>query len=158
MIHTTRWDASTVIFSAIAAGTQAVNVLPAGRPPETVLRTRGHGLVYVDGVQTPDGMRVLVSMGLVIVPQGQGTTVIWDPFGDPNAPWFWFHEEVLAYEEMVVDVIDSPLCTAARIEVDSKAMRKANDDEEVQFVMTNTTLGTASSVNASIAFRFLIGH
>jgi len=114
--------------------------------------------VYADGVQAPDGMRVLVSMGLVLVPEGQGTTVIWDPFSDPNAPWFWFHEEVLSYEEMVVDVIDSPVCTAARFTVDSKAMRKGGDDEEIQFVLTNSTLGTASAINASVAFRFLLGH
>ena len=45
---------------------------------------------------------------MIIVPEGQGTTVIWDPFNDVNAPWIWFTEFAVAYEEMVNDVIDVP--------------------------------------------------
>ena len=100
---------------------------------------------------------VLVSLGLVLVPQGQGATVIWDPFGDSEAPWFWFQETFIGYEEYVTDVIDSPGMTSSRIVVDSKSMRKANVDEEVQLVITNTTVNGSATVNVGAAFRFLLG-
>jgi len=121
------------------------------------MRTRGELLVYADGAQAPGGS-VLVSLGLVLVPEGQGTTVIWDPFSDEEAPWFWYKEVSVGYEEMVVDVIDVPGITSVRIDVDSKAMRRANVDEEVQFVAVNTTNGGAMTVNILGAFRFLLGN
>ncbi len=156
-IHTTRWAASSIVSAALSAGTSGATALSAGVPAETILRTRGTGLVYLDGASAP-GRFVQVSMGLVLVPEGQGTTVIWDPFGDSNAPWLWYQESILGYEEMVTDVVDVPGASAHRFEVDSKAMRKANDDEELQFVVTNTTIGAAAPINVAVAFRFLLGH
>jgi len=157
-IHTTRWAATSVSADSLAAGSVAVGpVLAAGAPAETILRTRGTGIVHVNTATAP-GKGVLISMGLVIVPQGQGTTVIWDPFGDPNAPWMWFQEVFVGYEEMVTDVVDVPTLTGARFIVDSKAMRKANEDEELQFVVTNTTISTAVAVDIRVAYRFLLGH
>ncbi len=157
-INTTRWTASVPSTFALAAGSVAVNVIPAGAPSETILRTRGTGVAFMDGAQAPSGQLALVSMGLVLVPQGQGTTVIWDPLNDDSAPWFWWQEVIIGYEEMVTDVIDIPGLTSARFEVDSKAMRKGNSDEEVQFVVTNTALNSSTSVNLAVAFRFLLGH
>ncbi len=158
VIHTTRWLATNVNAGALAAGSVAVGpVLAAGSPAETILRTRGEGSVFVDTTEEPGG-RSLISMGLVLVPEGQSTTVIWDPFNDDNAPWMWFKEVMVAYEEMVTDVIDVPSTTGARFEIDVKAMRKANEDEELQFVAVNTTLATAMAVNINVALRFLLGH
>jgi len=156
-INTHRWDAVSVVAAPLTAGATAITALGAGRPPETLLRTRGTGVAYADGVAAPPKL-VQVSMGLVLVPQGQGTTVIWDPFSDPNAPWLWFQEVMVGYEEYVTDVIDNPGISMARFDVDSKAMRKAGDDEEIQFVVTNTTISGAISVNVVVAFRFLLGH
>ncbi len=121
------------------------------------MRTRGEILVYLDSAQSP-GAAVLISMGLVLVPEGQGTTVIWDPFSDSEAPWFWYHEVTIAYEEAVTDVIAVQGAMYARIPVDSKAMRKANVDEEVQMVVTNTTALTARAVNIIGGLRFLLGN
>ncbi len=156
-IGTTRWAASALSFNGISAGSSALTALAAGTPAETILRTRGTGLCMVDGVQAPVSL-VLVSMGLVLVPEGTGTTVIWDPVNDPNAPWFWFKEVFVGYEEAVTDVIDMPGLSVSRYDIDSKAMRKANEDEEVQFVMVNTTISGARAVNVHNAFRFLVGH
>ena len=158
VIDTTRWQATHVSVTGLAAGSVAIGaVLAAGAPSETILRTRGTGIVYLDALQAP-ASRVLVSMGLVLVPEGQGGTVIWDPFNDDNAPWLWWRELNVGYEEMVTDVIDIPALTIDRFEVDSKAMRKANEDEELQFVAVNTTIDGTAAVNLGIAFRFLLGH
>ena len=158
VIHTTRWESVSANFSALSAGSSAIGaILGAGRPPETILRTRGSGLVYVDGAGG-SSVRTLISMGLILVPEGQSTTIIWDPFNDGNAPWFWYREFILGYEERVADVVDVPVASGVRFDIDSKAMRKANDDEEVQLVVVNTTLEGALAVNISLAFRFFLGH
>ncbi len=156
-IDNLRWASGAAANGSLGAGSVAQNILAAGVPRETIMRTHGELLVYVDGLQAPAGA-CLLSMGLVLVPQGQATTVIWDPFNDSEAPWFWHRETYIAYEEMVTDVIDIPGVTSSRIVIDSKAMRKANVDEEIQFVITNTTVGGALSVNFRGAFRFLLGN
>ncbi len=155
-IDTLRWTASTVIANALTAGSAAVNVIAAGVPTETVMRTRGHVLTYVDGAQAPAGL-VQVSMGLILVPEGTGTTVLWEPFGDSAAPWFWFSEVHVGYEEAVTDVIAMQNIMVIREVIDSKAMRRANVEEEVQFVVTNTTLNGARTVNVALSARFLLG-
>ena len=158
VIDNLRWEGGNALsIGALAAGSFGVLILSAGVPRETIMRTRGEVLVSADGAQAPGGA-VLVSMGMVLVPEGQGGTVIWDPFTDEEAPWFWYQETTIGYDEMVTDVIDVPGITSSRIVIDSKAMRRANVDEEVQFVVTNTTLGTAMSVNIRASLRFLLGN
>ncbi len=158
VIGTTRWQATAVSGGVLSAGSVAVGaVLGAGAPSETILRTRGTGLLTAASSLAP-GTSALISMGLVLVPEGQGTTVIWDPFNDDNAPWMWWQEITLAYEEPVANVIDLPVASAARFEIDSKAMRKANEDEELQFVATNTTFAGAMAIRITANFRFLLGH
>ncbi len=158
-IDNLRWSGGVVTtFTSISAGAFGGTVLSAGVPRETIMRTRGEVMVWKDATSAP-GIGILVSCGLVLVPEGQGSTVIWDPFSDAEAPWFWHQEVFIGYEEMVTDVVDVPGITSARIVVDSKAMRKANVDEEIQMVVTNTTAGgTAASVNVVGAFRFLLGN
>ncbi len=157
-IDNLRWSGGNVnSFTAVSAGFFAAVALGAGVLCETIMRTRGEVIVYKDATSAPP-IGLVVSMGLVLVPQGQGSTVIWDPFNDAEAPWFWHQEVFIGYEEMVTDVVDVPQITSARVIVDSKAMRKANVDEEVQFVMTNTTAGGAASVNVIATFRFLLGN
>jgi len=158
VIDNLRWDSGvSMSFSGISAGSSALTALSAGVPRETVMRTRGEVSVGFDGtLATARG--VLVSMGMVLVPEGQGTTVIWDPFNDAEVPWFWYQEVALFYEESVVDVVQSTAnLSSARIIVDSKAMRRANVDQEAQFVMTNTTIFGAQAVNVAANFRFLLG-
>jgi len=157
-IDNLRWSGGAVLqAAALSAGTAGQTALAAGVPRETIMRTRGEVLVFLDGASSP-GKSALISMGLVLVPQGQGTTVIWDPFDDAEAPWFWYQETTIGYEEPVIDVVDVPGISSTRIIVDSKAMRKANVDEEVQFVVTNTTVSSAATVNIVAAFRFLLGN
>ncbi len=122
---------------------------------DTILRTRGELVVSVDGTSAP-GALALISCGLIIVPEGTGTTVLQSPFTDANADWFWYQQITVGYEEMVTDVVDVPGITSARVPVDSKAMRIGVPDTEVQFVAENTTLATAEVVNISLALRFLV--
>ncbi len=156
-IHTLRWAGIAGASLGQAAGSVAINILAAGAPAETVLRIRGELMAWLDGAQEPS-KEVLVSAGMILVPEGQGSTVIWDPFNDVNAPWIWYSEFSLTYDEQVLNVIASSVQAAKRVEIDNKAMRKGGPDEELQFVVTNTTFGGSGSVNLSLAGRILLGH
>ncbi len=120
------------------------------------MRTRGNFVCYVDGTEAP-GVSAVISAGFLVVPEGTGTTVISEPFGDANAPWFWHTQFVVGYEEMVTDVVDIAGLPVYRETVDSKAMRRIRSDQEIQFVVTNTTLIAALSVNLSLDGRMLLG-
>jgi hypothetical protein len=116
---------------------------------------RGEAVALFDGVQTP-GNEVLVSMGIILVPEGTGTTVLWSPFTDGDAPWIWYDVFTLAYEETVTDVIAGQNVLSARRVIDNKAMRIMRN-QELQLVIENTTLNNVASVIAHAAGRILTG-
>ncbi len=154
-IETVHWTYGSFGGNAFAAGVFGLNVLSAQHLPETILRIRGEWLAYIDGVQAPS-TSFAVSVGLILVPEGTGSTVLWSPITDGDAPWIWWDTTVLAYEEYVVDVIDNPGASFVRRVIDNKAMRKSRN-MEMQFVMENATIGNAGSANVQGAARFLAG-
>ena len=149
------WTGFAGQFLAQGVGTVAVNLLPAQHEPETLMRTRGELSVWKDGASTPP-LAALVSVGIIVVPENTGTTVLWSSATDLDAPWIWFWNGVVGYEEMVIDTIDVPGLSNVRKEIDSKAMRILRK-QEVQLVMNNTTLAGAMLVNLSAAGRILSG-
>ena len=150
--HWTLWTSSTA-FIGQSAGTTAVLVAAAQHDRETIMRTRGNLLCYLDGAGA-GGESVFVSVGLILVPEGTGSTVLWSPFTDGDVPWFWLETFQLGYEERVVDVIDIPWASAFRSVIDSKAMRRVRN-QEVQMVVENTTAGGAEAINTLAHGRFL---
>jgi len=123
------------------------------------MRTRGQLAAYVDGLEAP-AVAALITVGMWIVPEGTGTTVLagGNPFDDPNADWFYYSQFLLGYEEYVADVIDSPGVSSYREVIDSKAMRIGNPDTEIQLVIDNETISGSLSVNVHLAGRFLLGQ
>ena len=155
-IQALRWTAHQSTFLALSAGSAALNAITAGTEPATAMRSRGQLYATLDGASVPAPL-VLVSIGLILVPEGQDTTVIWDPFADNNAPWWFYSQFILGYEEGVTDVIAYGN-SAYRETVDLKAMRRIRPDEEIQCVCTATTLGGAKAVNVSLTLRTLLGN
>jgi len=127
-IDFTHWTYNSYVDNALSAGTDA-------QAPTTFIS---------------------VGIGLILVPEGTGTTVLWSPITDGDAPWMWVTYFELAYEEYVTDVIDSPGMTSYREVIDSKSMRVIRN-QEVQCVVENATLATAGSVNISLSGRALSG-
>ncbi len=157
-IDTVHWTLAQNIFVAQAAGTVGATALAAQHLPETLLRIRGEWAAALDGVQAP-GIGVTVTMGMILVPEGTGSTVLWSPNTDGDAPWIWWDAFHLIYEEAVVDVVASTDQVSARSRViDSKAMRK-NRNEELQVVLENVTISgmVASSVHGVYTARVLAG-
>ena len=156
-IDSVHWTGFNSGFLALAAGSIGINVAPAQHEPETLLRTRGTLLAYVDGAQAPGGL-VTVSMGLHVVPEGTGATVSVSPFTDADADWFWYATFFLATEELVTDVLQASGVSGYREVIDDKAMRRVHGASEVQLVAENTSIGAALPVNIRIAGRFLTGY
>ncbi len=149
------WTAATATVGAQAAGTIATTMATALHLPETLMRMRGEVVASLDFTQAP-GAFVRAACGIILVPEGTGTTVLWSPFTDSDAPWIWTGYYHLGYEEMVTDVVDVPTITAVRDVIDNKAMRIIRN-QEIQFVLENSTLLAAAAVNVNLTVRILSG-
>ena len=154
-IDFTHWAYASGSFAPQGAGTAGLTLLGALHLPETILRMRGYVAGYIDAVQSP-GAFVEIGMGLILVPEGTGTTVTWSPITDGDAPWVWASYFLLGYEEMVANVVDVPVMTGFRDVIDNKAMRVVQN-KELQLVIENATIGIAANVNAGVGIRVLSG-
>ena len=154
-IDVVHWTYGSFSFLAQAAGTVAVNVFPAQHLPETLLRIRGEFLGYFDSGLT-GGQLVGGSLGLILVPEGTDTTVLWSPVSDGDAPWIWVDYFMLGYEETVTDVIAPQVAMSVRRVIDSKAMRKIRNTE-LQCVIEMTSVSSSAPVNVAGQIRGLTG-
>ncbi len=154
-IDTVHWTYGFASALSLGAGTVAANVLSAQHLPETLMRTRGELLVNVNGA-IGTNLMCAVGVGLILVPEGTGTTVLWSPITDGDAPWFWVEYCAIGNQESVADVINSPILAACRKLIDSKAMRKVRN-REVQFVAENASIEGVPSVDIVLNVRFLAG-
>ena len=144
----TRWTgvSSGGSFLAQGAGSVALTIVGSITATETLIRVRGELVGWLDGASAPS-KAVLLSVGWIVMPEGQGATVVSEPFGDANAPWLLYERGLLGYEEMVVDTVSVQGLPFFRKTIDSKAMRILRPDREVQMVVTNTTIDAAGSTN-----------
>ena len=149
------WAGLQFNFSALAAGVGGGTLSPAQHDPETLLRIRGNWYAYADGAGAPSRL-ALLTMGIIIVPEGTGTTVLWSPFTDPDAPWIWTDCLAIGQEEQVVDALSVQAIAGVQRTVDNKAMRIVRN-QELQIVVENTTLAGAISINTGFAGRVLSG-
>ena len=150
-LHWTGVRASTF---GLAAGSVGLNMSVSAHATETLLRIRGNFAAFLDGL-LGGGESILVSVGLHLVPEGTGTTVTVEPFGDPSYPWWYYATFVLAHEEYVNNVVYAPDMVSFREVIDVKAMRIIRPDQELQLVVENTTLLAAAPVNVTFEARVL---
>ena len=155
-IENVHWTYGSATQGGVTAGVGGETVYTAQHLPETLLRVRGEWVGYLDGVSAP-GSAIAVGVGLILVPEGTGSTVLWSPITDGDAPWLWVDYTILAYEEYVVDVSYAPGMTNTKRVIDNKAMRRIRN-QEVQFVVENATILTADAVNVFANFRALFGN
>ncbi len=153
-IDYTHWTGAFATTSGQSSGASGSQLINAQHLPETLLRTRGLFTAWLDATLAP-GVAVFVTAGLILVPEGTGTTVTWSPQTDADAPWFWWTSFTLFYEEQVTDVVAAD-GTWHREVIDSRAMRIIKNSE-IQLVVENTTAISAGSFNHTFAARFLNG-
>jgi len=156
-IDTVHWSLAQDSVVSLSAGVAAKNLLSAQHLPETLLRIRGEWAAGFAGVLA-NGVGTAVACGVILVPEGTGTTVLWSPIADGDAPWIWWDVFNLMYTEAVSDVIASQETLSRSRVVDSKAMRKVRNTE-LQLVVENATITglSAGPVNVSFSGRVLAG-
>jgi len=149
-VHWTNFSGGVL---ALSAGTTAILALAAQHGTETLMRMRGNLAAWLDATQAPGGF-AQIGVGMILVPEGTGTTVLWSPVTDGDAPWIWVEQFSIGYEEYVTDVIDSPGISSFRAVIDNKAMRVSRN-QELQIVWENVTVGGAVSINGDVVGRVL---
>ena len=154
-IDTVHWTYGSFSFLAQGAGSVAVNVFSAQHLPETLMRTRGEYVAYIDSASVPPTL-VGCAVGMIQVPEGTGSTVLWSPITDGDAPWIWYDVFHLGYEEMVTDVISVQALLGFRRVIDSRVMRKQRNTE-LQVVLEQATIGGGESINVAGSMRVLSG-
>ncbi len=150
------WTYGSFSKLALSAGTSAVSVFAEQHLPETLLRMRGEIVVYADGAQAP-GALASIGCGIRAVPSGTDATVLTSPISQGDAPWIWLGYYMIGHEEGVVDVLALSGLGFVRDVIDSKAMRKLDQNTELQFVVENATVGSAVTVNIAGQVRILTG-
>ena len=155
-IDTVHWTLMQETLST-GAGSLAATALAAQHLPETILRIRGE---WICAPQAPlaDAQGASMAAGLILVPEGTGTTVLWSPITDGDAPWIWWDVMNCDYQEMVADVNWTSNTSDGRRVIDSKAMRKVRNTE-LQLVVENATITglTAMTLRATVTARVLAG-
>ena len=147
-IDVVHWTYGSFAFVNKGAGTFAVNVFAAQHLPETHLRFRGEWVGNMVGAAaTQAGMSV--AAGLILVPEGTDTTVLWSPITDGDAPWIWWDTFGMMYSEQVTDVAYSTQTSSARRVIDSKAMRKVRNTE-VQCVVELAAPTGLNAINLNV--------
>ncbi len=154
-IETVHWTYGSFSSLAQSTGSIAATVYGAQHLPETLLRIRGEYTTYIDSASVPPTL-IAGGIGLILVPEGTSTTVLWSPLTDGDAPWIWVDYFHLGYEEMVTDVISVQAMLGFRRVIDNKAMRRIRN-QEVQCVIEQATVGGGESINTALQVRSLFG-
>ena len=149
------WTYGSQSFVTQAQGTAAKTLFAAQHLSETLLRLRGNASGFIGGAAAPP-VFAECALGIILVPEGSGTTVTWSPVTDGDAPWIWVDYFVLGYEEAVTDVIDVPGLTGVRSVIDNKAMRIMRN-QEVQLVVEITDIVGTFSGDFHVGVRLLAG-
>jgi len=147
-IEVVHWTYGSFEFVQQAATAAAQTVLSAQHLPETLLRIRGEWAATFASA-LGDGVGSAATIGLILVPEGTGSTVLWSPITDGDAPWIWWDVIHLLYREFVSDVNYSTQTSSGRRVIDSKAMRKVRNTE-LQVVVENPGISGLSGGTADM--------
>ncbi len=146
------WLTWTFTSLALSAGTAAAT-LSTAIGSQTIYRLRGSVLVWLDGTPVA-GDAVRVGLGVHVATEDIGTSVLASPLTDTGTPWLWSWFGALAAE---VDQNEFGGLAVARVDIDSKAMRRIKSAQAVQFVVEVATVGTAQAINVVAQGRCLFG-
>ena len=153
----TNWQYSSGAAASIGAGSSVgLNFSSVGTQPTTLLRIRGEVMAHADGVLAP-GVGAHVTYGIILVPEGSGSTVRFNLVADANAPWLLYGAGYVGYDEAVLDVVGIQQALMFRHVIDNKAMRIIRPDLEMQFVIENTTALGGITITFSYQLRWLQG-
>ena len=150
------WQGNGAGFS-IASGSTVILTINTPSVTSTLMRTRGEILASIDG--PVDGDKTLISVGLIVGTPEQvaaGTGSFPNPFDDMDGEWLW-HGFLPLLSQGVVATENSTI-HAARLAVDSKAMRRMKQTQSVVAIATVDPLAGTPAVDLIMAFRQLFAE
>ena len=124
--------------------------------PSTILRVRGNLLIK----GTPDAITDddVVGLGMIVVSEASasvGGTSLPGPINDSDSPWLWHQYVPLAAGQNAL--LGQDIGSFARVEVDSKGMRKLGINERLVLVGELST-GLYAAISLTGGVRVLVLH
>ena len=152
------WEGASV-FDQVATGAVSSFVIVSEAileniPLPTVIRTRGEFVVRASAIGA-SGAQAIFSMGLIIqsarsIAAGVGGMPV--PFGGIGSDWF-VHRMIPMQVEMVANEDSNQ--HNVRFEIDSKAMRKVDNNQGIVIVFQNTAVASTVTFEVVGALRLL---
>ncbi len=143
--------ASTVILGSFTA---------AGGDPFTVLRLVGEVIVAPDnaGIAADDSCVVGIGFGVVSADAViVGSSAMPDPIAEPDFNWLWWYQVHMTFPHASGSLVG--LATeAARIPIESRAMRKVAPRQSLVMIAEYTTLAGTPPISVLGAARVLVGE
>ncbi len=146
------WSGNT--FSQDAQGTAVtINALTTINQAGTIVRNRGELLVSIDG--PVDGDKAVAAFGLIIASDSQvaaGATAFPSPATDLDANWLWH-----SFATMLVQAAGDDGTISTRLMIDSKAMRKVKQNDQLVLVADMVRESGTPTVDYAGGIRSLLG-
>ena len=147
------WNGGSFIVNDLTSTKQVAGMVTVNQSA-TLVRTRGEILFALDGAA--DGVATAIGLGMIVGNDDQftaGATAFPSPISDLDADWLW-HGFILlrAFTASQSETLGSQV---GRIMIDSKAMRKVRQNDQVGLVMEASALAGSPSADGVIAARFL---
>jgi len=151
---TKEWTGTAIGVASTLGTTQVVISQVTHDQVETFLRIRGNLLVAAAPNAANDDD--VAAFGFIVASDNAiaiGGTSVPGPINDPDAPWLW-HQYVPLHSLAATAASDVGLGLWARVEIDSKAMRRATRNEGLILVGEVET-GEFAGVFVNGGFRVL---
>ncbi len=145
-------------FGSTGAIAEAVviNNLVQSNVAGTLVRSRGEVILSIDG--PADGDKIVIGCGLMIASDAQvvgGIAGFPSPIGATDADWLWHSFVPLQSQSATQDQALGD--QVARLVIDSKAMRKVKQNDNVVIVFDGDQQSGTPVVDATFGVRFLFG-
>ena len=138
--------------SAVLMG--SLNATLLAKRPFTIIRS--HFILHIATDQLSADERQFGAFGMCVVSDqamGIGVTAVPTPITDANSD-LWFVHQYLVSDFLVISAIGVDGDSGHQYQVDSKAMRKVNDDQDLAIVLEVSSVGDGTFI--MIAGRILI--
>ncbi len=122
----------------------------------TLVRSRGEIVLSIDG--PADGDKHVVGVGLMVASDAQvagGIAGFPSPIGATDADWFWHSFVPLQSQSATQDQALGD--QVARVIIDSKAMRKVKQNDNLVIVFDGDQQSGTPVTDATFGVRFLVG-
>ena len=153
----TEWTGTleaAVTFSGVAAGVKSILLTADQLAPSTIVRTRGIVTVKSDQFAATEDQIGALGVGVVTTTAaGIGATAVPGPMSDESSDIFYVFEMFGNTFRLGSQVGFDPMNGITR-EIDSKAMRKVDNEETLVVVWENGTNGNATSVLVNLRTLF----